>query len=59
MQYCLSFDNASPYVQRGLANSDEIKRFPRSLRFLLIGLWLALTIEVLAMLAFQAWLYYV
>ena len=48
-----------PYVQRGLANSDEIKRFPRSLRFLLIGLGLALTIEVLAMLAFQAWLYYV
>ncbi|WP_313202442.1 hypothetical protein [Pseudomonas sp.] len=46
-----------PYVRRGLADGEEIKKFPRSMKRLLIGLWLALSIEVLAMLTFRAWLY--
>lgn len=48
-----------PYVRRGLANGEEIKKFPRSMRRVLVGLWLALTFEVLAMLAFRVWLYLV
>jgi hypothetical protein len=48
-----------PHVRRGLANGEEIKKFPRSMRRVLIGLWLALTFEVLAMLAFRVWLYLV
>ncbi|WP_110632598.1 hypothetical protein [Pseudomonas sp. CC120222-01a] len=48
-----------PYVRRGLANGEEVKKFPRSMRRMLIGLWLALTFEILAMLAFRVWLYFV
>lgn len=46
-----------PYVRRGFVNSDEIRSFPRAMRRVLVGLWLAMTIEVLAMLTFQVWLF--
>lgn len=46
-----------PYARRGLVDMREIKAFPVKLKRVLIGLWLAITVEVISMLAFRAWLY--
>jgi len=45
------------YARRGLINMKEVNNFPLKMKRTLIGLWLALTIEILSMLVFRAWLY--
>lgn len=46
-----------PYLRRGFVNPEEMKNFPRAMKRVLVGLWLALTIEVLAVLGLRAWFF--
>ena len=47
-----------PYLRRGFVNPEEMKNFPRAMKRVLVGLWLALTIEVLAVLGLRAWFFF-